>query len=442
MTIKKIIKKSKNLGFTLIELMLVLSISILVGLAAIEVAKREAEITKANNVADQFKEIGAALSTYILRNYGAMTGAPSTVVTLNNLIADNLLPATFKNTNLFGSNYNLLVVRSTNGTGQTVLNGMIGSSGAWTDDGGRIRYDLLGASVKKLGAQGGMSFFSANTATGLDGSWTLGSASYPIISTAGQLFYRTFYGFGSNYDDIYLRRDGSLAMLGALNMGTHDVNAVVNLTASGLITADSLLAVNGNITNIFSNKINGTGVAAEIKAFDLLQTTATGRLSTANINTNPADSTNLFVGSTSTASGPTGRGYVYADDMYVRDIRGNGSWLSQRLPTYSSRGIYAVSDGSILSPKPNCGAGGNPRIEVIAQSQFIQGRVLGSVVIDDNPVSPNYGKISHDLYSVGGIATSATDNGASWTVNLKTPTYDGTYVGTTGLAHVYCNYGS
>lgn len=47
-----------------------------------------------------------------------------------------------------------------------------------------------------------------------------------------------------------------------------------------------------------------------------------------------------------------------------------------------------------------------------------------------------------DQYSVGGFAAYAIDYGGYWLVRIETPVYNGSYVDTKALAHVYYDYGS
>ncbi len=69
-----------------------------------------------------------------------------------------------------------------------VINGLITTASPW-EEGGRIRYDLLGKAVQAAGVDGGMSR-NTKIASGYGGQWSENSNSYSNITGGGLLAYR------------------------------------------------------------------------------------------------------------------------------------------------------------------------------------------------------------------------------------------------------------
>ncbi len=488
-------KKIKQKGFTLIELMLVLGIATLMGIAALQAYKRDSDYQLANAAATQLQELNAALTKQIGNNYATYIASPRTTVTIADLQASNLLPAFYQNQTPFGGTINMEVVSS--GGATPTLAGLVTTT-PWTDPSNNPRYDLLGAAIRKIGAQGGVSYFSTNTVAGLNGGWsaTAGSTpgTYTFITAAGQLAVRS-YGDVLGYDNVYLRRDGTLPMLGNLDMGFHDINNAVNISANGWIYANHIAANDATLGSVFSNYIRNTGGidTAQITGvgtssaanFEFL--TARTSLSTRGINTATGSQAWIDVG---TAPGTSkdlvstpGRGVMNVQDLYVRDARGTGTWLSDRLPKFASRGIYFVTDGDqILKPSGvndpanpsaflvapsasnnyacNYAAAKNStlfpnsqvfaRVEIIPQSFFTQGKTDGTLDFSGtslfaDPSGLVYGTIraDPDLNTLTNFRAFAQDDGDRWTVKISNyGYYNNTYPYNSGwaLAHVYCDY--
>ncbi len=447
----------KQLGFSLIELMLSIGISSFVFLSIVQYNLKQGETNKAELSGQQLKEVGDALSLYIAReNVTIGTNVPTgttVVMPFNTLTGTTngfftgatLLPSTYQNRNIYGFTYNI-IVRNDGG----VIRGLITSSAPITDSSGTIRYDWIGSLMQKVGPSSGVVFMVAGTLTGLDASWTLAAADYPNIGAPGQVGYRT--GFSSSYDDVYLRLDGTYPMNGSLNMGNYNIDNVTDLNSTGWINANNILANNLVSGNIFNNgsistaSITGT-VANNFAQFERLLATRT--VETTAINQDSGSDVTLGNGS---------NGRLYVRDIFLNTNANPGSggrnvsgWLSDLLPRYSSRGIYAVQHGTTLA-KPACN-GGTAKIELIPQVQFTQGRVLGNLELANVPDPANPGfqilVIYQDQYSVSLLSVYAVDNGADWTVNFGTLDYasiapntvpPNQYVDGVGLAHIYCDY--
>ena len=135
-------------------------------------------------------------------------------------------------------------------------------------------------------------------------------------------------------------------------------------------------------------------------------------------------------------------------------------WLSEALPKYSSRGIYAVTqDDEALPPfvvsPVDCGSG-TPKVEIIPQSMWSQARVLGNLTptLTGDLVNGLTLTVDQDQYTVGANIIYAEpgifagNNG--WYIHLAPPAgpqYHETstgvkqYVGGSALVHRYCDMG-
>ncbi len=263
-------------GFTLIELLLVLGIATIISIAGVQAAKKEGENQMAHAAATQMQELNAALTKQIAKNYSAYVASPRVTITIADLQASGLLPTFYRNQTPFGGTINMEVV-SSGGTTPN-LTGLITTT-PWEDSSGNPRYDLLGAAIRKIGAQGGVSYYSANTIAGLNAGWsaTAGTtpSTYSFITEPGQLAVRS-YTDANGEDNVYLRRDGMLPMLGNLDMGFHDINNAVNISANGWVYANHIAANDATLGSIFSNYIRNTG------GIDTAQITGIGTSSVAN----------------------------------------------------------------------------------------------------------------------------------------------------------------
>lgn len=271
----KFIKKH---GFSLIEIMLVLTVMASMSLIKIREIRDDQLDIKSKIVGEQLKSIGNAVNSYIVVKYSQLsllkssTGSsddlgPRTcsgsicTITYQTLINEGFLPPSFNGKNILGSNYSIQLKRSGNNPNY-VINGLIVTNSPWTD-GKTIRFDLIGRAMQVAGADSGVNK-SDTTTTGYAGIWSEKQADYPAITKKGQISYRV--GYNSSLYSVYLRRDGSLPMAGDLNLEGHNINNVANLNATGNIIT------NGNITgknltatgdlNVSNNAIVGNNIEA------------------------------------------------------------------------------------------------------------------------------------------------------------------------------------
>lgn len=251
--------KRKNLtGFTLVELVLVISVGLMMSFFAFQQMVQKQDDKTAESVGQQLKKIGESVNSYIVTRYEPLsslsnstgstsdpgprtcsTATNSCTITIQTLINEGMLPNSYSNTNLFSSPYTIILKRS--GTAPYYnINGLVTTNNAWIGAGNKIRYDLLGKAMQEAGVDSGVSRDNSTMVNGFKGTWQQLSTNFSNINKQGQLAYQV--GYGAFSYSIYLRRDGTLPMTGSLNMNGNDINAAKNITATG--NAD----VTGNIT--------------------------------------------------------------------------------------------------------------------------------------------------------------------------------------------------
>jgi len=101
----------------------------------------------------------------------------------------------------------------------------------------KVDHVRLGLASKEIGADGGASQSALpGTISGLGGTWT---APNPLGSVAGLLCARI--GYSSSGFAQFLRKDGSVAMTGNLNVGGNSLTNVQNLNATGTLQGGQLV---------------------------------------------------------------------------------------------------------------------------------------------------------------------------------------------------------
>ncbi|MCL6381502.1 MULTISPECIES: shufflon system plasmid conjugative transfer pilus tip adhesin PilV [Pectobacterium] len=240
-----------NKGFSLLELILVLGVGTAVTFIKFQDMKKEQENIVAKAVGEQIKQMGDAVNSYINIRYDKLSTLSSSSsqtsdpgpricsangceITYQTLVNEGLLPASYTGVNVQKSSYKILLRRS-GIVPNYIINGLITTSDIW-DEGGKVRYDLLGKAMQAAGIDSGMTR-TGTVASGYGGQWTELSANYSNITAAGLLVYRV--GYDSSMYSVYLRRDGTLPMTGDLNMGGQSINNVKDITASDDINATS-----------------------------------------------------------------------------------------------------------------------------------------------------------------------------------------------------------
>jgi prepilin-type N-terminal cleavage/methylation domain-containing protein len=286
---KALTHHNRSKGFTLVELAIAIAISALVISGGLAFQLDTVRKQQASAQGDQIKTLNGYVAIYETNYYGNLVnGTPIAGVaneyapTVAELKAIGAIPNSLNATNLYGGGFTISVSKTPTGcvapncdiTGTVALNNVIKNPVSGTPD-----YPLLGTAASEAGGDAGFSDSSAPAnISGLNGTFTLAN---PNGAVAGILGMRS--GYGSSGFSQFLRRDGSLPMIGNLDMGNNSVNNAATVTATGL-------TVNGNasfIGTINAGNINGSNFAA------IGNVTATGNM---------------------TASGTTSGGYLKANN--------------------------------------------------------------------------------------------------------------------------------
>lgn len=274
--------RRKQSGFSLIELLLVLGISIAIIALWLSSLRRDTERGQGQAAGEQMKVVGQALNAYIALRYDVIAshipgvddcpsgnacetanpadpgsrvctdvadlggGVPGKRCTITNetLRINGLVPNSFSGRNSWGSTYTYRIT-VTGATPNLQVDGMV-----VTDDpymtGSTFRFDLLGEAMLAAGADSGMTRNSPTQADGYNGSWSENNERFDNINELGQLVYRA--GFSAQAYNAYLRRDGALPMTGELDMGGNSISNALDIQATGTISGRNLLA-SGNAPN-------------------------------------------------------------------------------------------------------------------------------------------------------------------------------------------------
>lgn len=292
-----ILKKLK--GFTLIELILVISIGSLISFLSFQELIKKQETVMAKATGQQLSDVGTSANSYIAVHYDKLaslqnsdnsisdpgprtcsTVSNSCTITIQTLINEGILPSTFNGLNSFKSGYTIILNRT--GTAPYYnINGLVTTNNAWLGAGNKVRYDLLGQAMQTAGIDSGVTNNSTSKVSGYNGSWNQNNTLYSNINKSGQLAYQV--GYGSYSYSIYLRRDGTLPMTGSLNMGTNDIVSAKNITASATIQGASLRStgattVGSTLNVVGTSTLAGTNVNGALNANNNLVVTGTSNL--------------------------------------------------------------------------------------------------------------------------------------------------------------------
>lgn len=227
--------KNASKAFTLIELVLVISVGLTISFLSFQKMISEHENTQAKSVGQQIKKIGDSVNSYIVNHYDKLSTlsnangtatdqGPRTCVTTTNtcsitiqtLINDGLLPTTYSGKNIYNSSYTINLKRTGTSPYYTI-SGLVLTTDAWLDTSTKIRHDLVGKAMQEAGIDSGTTRDSTSVVNGYNGNWHVDSTDFPSVNKKGLLAYQV--GFGSNSYSVFLRRDGVLPMTGNLNMG-------------------------------------------------------------------------------------------------------------------------------------------------------------------------------------------------------------------------------
>lgn len=437
-------KKKSSEGFTLIELMIVMSIVAvsLIAYGASQVLANQKML--AVGAANHIKIVGEAAKAYLKYNKPALdaSGTSTTTVPFASLqvvtscgIATPCLPANIKSSNFWGANFNITIKRTGSASPYSYELLVITVAGtgpaAYTVNGKRLvsvvsyAASVVGNGVGFTASKGG-----PQRAWGPGGEWSVLVGGWSAIETlavnpvGGQLAYY-FTEVGAPYDSIYLRTDGSNAMGANLNMGGKGIYGVgyginnTGVTAAGstgtneiitsglTVNGTSTLAGNTNVTSgnlVATNNVvaNGTLTVAGTSTLNSSLTVNGAATVTSDISTSGNVNLTNSTGDVKMASLLTGHTSNSVKDM---------------MPNLVEVASFLVGDGTAIA-SPTCGSGGAPRIFVIPSSA----------------VMPIYAGNAGYIFSAIGPASGP------WTVNAKDSAGNPLPGASIALARTFCAF--
>lgn len=397
-------KPNKIKGFTLIELILVISIGLLMSFISFQSLMKGQEDTQAKVAGEQIKQLGDSVNSYIAVHYdklasltnaagGTSDPGPRTcntttntcTVTVKTLVNEGLLPTTYGNNNIFNSDYTITLKRSGNSPYYNI-NGLITTNKPWIGAGNKVRYDLLGKAMQTAGIDSGMTNNSTSKVSGYNGNWSQDVSTFSNIQKSGQLAYQV--GYGTYSYSVYLRRDGTLPMTGNLNMGSQSISNTKNITASGT-TQSGVLKSTGATT--VGTTLNVAGVTT------LAGTNVNGALN-ANNTLTAAGATNLK-STLNIAGATTANGVVNANNAL------NVAGITTLRNT--------TSIGGVLNANSNLNVGGTSTLNGVLNAN-------NAVNLKGNTTVNGLFRVNNAITSTGNITSSGQVQGASLVATGRT----------------------
>lgn len=423
---------SKKAGFTLVELILVITVSLGISFMAFQSMLKDQENFAATAAGAQLQDVGQAVNNYITNHYDTLssltsstgtstdpgprtcnTGTATCTITTQTLVAEGFLPPNFTGTNIYGSQYSIILKR-TGTSPYWNISGLITTSSPWYTANNRIRYDLLGRAMQVAGVDSGMTRQSASTLEGYKGTWFANNSTYSNINKLGQLGY--IAGYGSNSYSVFLRRDGTLPMTGNLNMDGNSINSAKDINGTGNLTMSGTGNFGGEVTaaNGYGDKITLGGDAASNdyelrlgsgKQLTVYSPNSTQYSTVLNVNRNMVVNERLSSMGYSPNDLPSGwGGGLRTLDVYAAGTVATGS--GGNLTSYMN--ASGVHTGSDVTASGSISAGGN---------------VSASGNVSGNGVYGNYVQSNGNMFAAGSLqANGAITSSSSITSNGRLTT--------------------
>ena len=429
-------------GFTLLEALLALTIFSLLLFSAMNLELTVQASTKEDVVVQQFNDIQKGYARYIADNYNAIYAASAvpSVIPFSSLNSPYITMGIQAN-NAFGQTHCALIARS--GTNLLAL--------IVTEGGTNLPVSMLGSIVAK---SKNMGMFNGATLEGVRGSWVLPNALTTFNNRncsgttvgAGNLTGLLFFN-ANDQNKEYMYRNATAGlpdrnmMHTILDMGTHDLNNLNTLTSQNITNAVNLNTVTtdvtGNVNNTNTTTTSTLNNANSVKVSGVLKTNNLTSL------TNVVAGINTLVFGSDTGPDTT---YLYLnDDAFLTTRAGGTVPLSQLLPSMSSRGAYAVTNGTTIVKPTECPNSSPTKpyavLELTVASATMQ-TTLDSGVILDAMGDPYLWDGGSEYIKFNGYFT---DTGASFQVfftEYTSPNQTGPWTPRSnngkGIAHVYC----
>lgn len=238
-------KFNNNRGFTLVELLLV--ISIMMGLALLEFQKMKvsADEAAAQQAGREFGIVIDAMQTFVdkhMSEYQDMATPPSVcaavdadtcALDMSVFIREGLVPSGWQPSNRAIKTDYIAYIKRVPPAGGAInvtdynIEGMIRTVNPWNNGGG-IEYSLLGSAVRHAGPNAGL--VKSGVADGLFGAWSMPSTRYPGMADGQMVGVVKVQASTINQ---YVRLDGTLPMTGSLDMGNNRVNNATDMQLLG-----------------------------------------------------------------------------------------------------------------------------------------------------------------------------------------------------------------
>jgi len=376
----------KENGYSLLEVLLAVSIAIALGGMQLSKVKSDAEKAQAEAVGSQLKMVGGALNSYISLRYAKLTtlsnvagdgtdtaedpgprtcdvAAQICTITSATLVRNGLLPSSFSGRNAYGANYQYFI-RISGAAPNWQVEGVALTTAPYTM-GAAPRFDLIGQSLLAAGADSGTVHSVPGRIDGFNGGWQDTSfAGVPVallggnpnpLDTVGIMAYRA--GYGTSGYAAYMRVDGGSQMTGSLDMGTNNITNITNLTASGDVTTGRVVTGARPDAIIMDTSTDGTtiGVSSGIMTIRnnnglsiLDRTTNTPKplqagdlaVTNANITGTAAVTGAASVGSLSSASDITSGGNISSNGRVIAGGGASGGFQT-------ADGKFSLTDGNV-----------------------------------------------------------------------------------------------
>ena len=263
-------KRYRKIGFTLIEILLVIGVIMIMSIIKVRDINSETEDIQAKMLAGQIQTVAEATNAFLVLKYNELstlsspgvscnTGSNTCNITLQNLSDNALLPPNFSSNTIFGNPYEIQLKRT--GTAPNyMMSGVVLTKGVKNTE-NTPSLVFLGKVLRDIGRDGGLNKTSGQI-IGTSNGWSANSTLFPILSNKVN-YIGSAVGTLSGAYYVYLRRDGSLPMTGDLNMDGHNIKNVNNLTATGALTttgniSGANISASSNVTAAGNVSANGT----------------------------------------------------------------------------------------------------------------------------------------------------------------------------------------
>ncbi len=262
---------SKNRGFSLIEILLVIGIMFAMMLFKVQEIN-DSNMTNLSNVfSDQLKTVSNAVNAYINLNYAnlsTMTSIPdgqqygplncnsntnNCTITIETLKDAYLLNHNFNEQSILGNGYSIQLNRA-GVSPNFMISGLVISNGE-NQRTGEVDNVFIGNVIKDIGADGGL-MKNKGVMSGIYSGWNTNSLTYDMLNDKKD-YVGVQVGYSANMYSIYLRRDGTLPMTGALNMDGHNINNIQDFNAYGNGVINGTLNVDKDSTIGGNEKVKG-----------------------------------------------------------------------------------------------------------------------------------------------------------------------------------------